>query len=420
MGRIAYQAIVALIVGVIMIIILLRRPVLGLFGTLVGSLLIPFSGPSNINISEVGIGMLLSIWFFDMIVIKRQVRFVNSRTMRPLFLFIVISILSFGIGQLPWFYFASHAPIDAQIGGLAIFILAAGAFFWVANAELKQSWLEWLVWIFLFLGAIYAVGRLLGLPVDRFYQNGAIANSMFWTWLVALSFSQGLINNKLHIRWRIALLGLSLVSIYLAFVVNYDWKSGWAPALVSVAAILGLRYPRLARFFAPFILVPVFYYLATKAIATDQYSWGTRIDAWITVIEIAKINPLLGLGFANYRFYAPLFPIRGYSIKFNSHSQYVDLFAQVGLIGLALYLWFFWEIGWLGWQLRERVSEGFAQAYVYGALGGIVGALVAGFLVDWVLPFVYNIGMNGFRTSMLFWIFMGGLVSLEQATRKMA
>jgi hypothetical protein len=35
------------------------------------------------------------------------------------------------------------------------------------------------------------------------------------------------------------------------------------------------------------------------------------------------------------------------------------------------------------------------------------------FLGDWVLPFVYNVGLAGFRSSMIGWIFLGGLVALE-------
>jgi hypothetical protein len=89
----------------------------------------------------------------------------------------------------------------------------------------------------------------------------------------------------------------------------------------------------------------------------------------------------------------------------------------MGLIGLICFLWIFWEAGRLGWRLRERVPDGFAKAYVYGALGGLVGTLVACTLVDWVLPFVYNIGYNGFRASVLVWLFMGGLVSLDQMYR---
>jgi hypothetical protein len=43
---------------------------------------------------------------------------------------------------------------------------------------------------------------------------------------------------------------------------------------------------------------------------------------------------------------------------------------------------------------------------------------VAASLVDWVLPFAYNIGLAGFRASILPWIFMGGLVCVEQLVRK--
>jgi hypothetical protein len=84
------------------------------------------------------------------------------------------------------------------------------------------------------------------------------------------------------------------------------------------------------------------------------------------------------------------------------------------LLGLVCFIWFAWEAWRLGWRLRARVPDGFAQAYVYGALGGLAGTLAAGMLADWVLPFVYNIGLAGFRASVLGWLFLGGLVALEQ------
>jgi hypothetical protein len=40
--------------------------------------------------------------------------------------------------------------------------------------------------------------------------------------------------------------------------------------------------------------------------------------------------------------------------------------------------------------------------------------LVAAYMGDWVLPFVYNVGLNGFRASVLAWMFLGGLVVLEK------
>lgn len=418
LGNRNYLLLLGLYVGGIGMILLLRWPLLVLFITLFGALFIPFSGPSGVNVSELGIILLLGIWILDMLAIQRKFHLVRSRTMLPLWLFIIASILAFGVGQMNWFDTVNHAPIDAQIGGLVIFLLSCAAFLLVSNLIKDIYWLEWFTWVFITLGSIYVVGRAIGLPVDRFFQNGAIAGSMFWTWLLALVFGQALINNRLNRSLRAVLAILSIAIIYVAYALNFDWKSGWMPPLVSVGVIVILRYRRIAWLLALFVLIPALYFLSTEAIATDQYSWGTRLDAWLIVIELAKTSPILGLGFGNYHFYTILIPFRGWYSIFNSHSQYVDLFAQVGLVGLVCYLWFFGEITRLGWWLKERVPEGFAQAYVYSALGGIVGTLVAGFLVDWVLPFVYNIGMTGFRASMLAWIFMGGLVSLEQMVRK--
>jgi hypothetical protein len=76
-------------------------------------------------------------------------------------------------------------------------------------------------------------------------------------------------------------------------------------------------------------------------------------------------------------------------------------------------VWFFIELAILGLRLRDRVPPGFTRAFVYGAGGGLVATAVAGMLGDWVLPFVYNIGFSGVRTGIFAWIFLGGLVALE-------
>ena len=43
-----------------------------------------------------------------------------------------------------------------------------------------------------------------------------------------------------------------------------------------------------------------------------------------------------------------------------------------------------------------------------------VGALVLMLFADWILPHVYNIGFPGFQASVLLWVFLGGLIALEQ------
>ncbi|OGO29310.1 MAG: hypothetical protein A2W33_01535 [Chloroflexi bacterium RBG_16_52_11] len=403
-----------LILGVGAVLIFLRWPPLGLIVALLAGAVVPFFGPSGLNITMILVSLLLGLWLLDMVVRQRQIRFAASRSVWPLLSFLIIALFSFGVGQLPWFNFAQNAPLGAQLGGLSIIVLSAGTFLLVANQVHDLGWLSRITWAFLALAALFVVFTsvlpALGLSTREFFQP---MGSVFYIWLVAMAFSQAAFNRDLHPGWRLALGGLVLAIFYVRLYINFDDKSGWIPLLVCIAAITGFRSWR-----AGLVLVLVAalsaFYLSTSVISSEEYSLSTRLEAWSILFQIIKINPIWGTGFANYYWYTPLFPIEGYAVSFNSHNNYVDIVAQTGLVGLACFLLFLWEVGRLGWRLRDNVPSGFAQAYVYGALGGLVGMVVVGMFGDWVLPFFYNVGLTGFRSSMLGWLFLGGLVSLEQ------
>jgi O-antigen ligase len=413
------QLALVLPVGIGLVLLFLRWPPLGLLG-LVGSIIIPISGPSNSNATMGLAALLLGLWIFDMMVRQRKIWLPSSISTPPALILAVVAALAFGVGQLPWYTFANPAPLGAQLGGLSLFILSAAVFLLAATQIRSIVWLQWMTWLFLIFGAIFNLGRLLP-PISTYIQTiftSQVTGSLFWTWLVTLSFSQAAFNTKLHKGWRIALGGLFLSSLYVVMWQSWAWNSGWVPALASVVGVLWAAAPRLGiltTFLGLIGGITKFQKLSDMIMVGDNsYSLGTRVDAWNIVWKIVKVNPLLGLGPANYYWYTPLFPIRGWAVQFNSHSQYIDLIAQIGLLGLACFIWFFGAIGWLAWKLRSQVPMGFPRAYVYGAFGGVVGTLTAAFFGDWVIPFFYNITLGGFRASMLSWLFLGGLVALEQ------
>jgi hypothetical protein len=398
----------------------LRWPAMGLVSCLVGGALVPFAWQGGFNLSQIGLALMLGVWFLDALVVRKTFQLVPSRTMLPILAFACVSILSFYLGQFSWFPFARNAPIVAQLGGLTINLLSVGAFFLVAHLVDDLRKLQMLTWSFIILGSIYILGRFMEQGwIDRVYQIGFTSGSLFWTWLAALMAGQAVSNRRMHPALRLALGAMVFLTMFVAIKQAYDWKSGWFPPLVAIAVIIIARYWHRVRYFAPLALIP-FYFLVTTSIGQEDWSWSTRLDAWAIVLNIASVSPILGTGFANYYWYTPLFRIRGYAVVFNSHSQFVDLIAETGLVGLACFVWIFGEISLLGLRLVKSAPEGFAEGYVFGVLGGVAGTIVAAYLVDWVLPFVYNIGMNGFRASIVAWIFMGGLVSIEQIVRRQA
>jgi hypothetical protein len=390
----------------------IRWPSFGLLVAAVAGMLVPFTGPSGLTVTMMMVALMLGLWLFDMVARQRAIHMVSSRTFWPLFIFVVVACISFVIGQLPWLTFAMHAPLGAQLGGLAIIVLSAAIFLLVANLIEDLRWLNWITWAFVAVGALSVIVRSvlpeLGLSTRSLLPQ---MGTVFYIWLVAIGFSQAVFNQDLHPRWRMALGALVLLTLYILFFWKYADKSGWLSCFVCIGAIVICRYPRAIVAMIPFGILAV-RAMWSGIVSTDEYSVTTRLDAWIIVGQIIKINPIWGLGFANYYWYTPLFPIRGYAVQFNSHNNYVDIAAETGIIGLACYVWLLWEVGRLAWQLKDQVPDGFARAYVYGALGGLAAMITAGMLGDWVLPFFYNVGMRGFPSSMLGWFFLGGLVSL--------
>ncbi|MBK8900857.1 MAG: hypothetical protein IPM53_06735 [Anaerolineaceae bacterium] len=409
--------VLVLFVAIATVSITIRRPGLGLIGILLSSMIVPFSGPSGLNPTMGLIALLTLLWIIGMIVRDREIRLVTSRTTRPLLIMLVGACLSFLVGQLRWFDPLAPAPLGAQLGALSIFVLAALAFFLGANQIHDLRWLRWMVWAFLATATFFLLVRLSPFGIPNLFLRGGEYRGVLMIWFGCLAFAMAYFNKDLSLRWRLALGVLTLVIVYYNFVVKYAEKSGWLALLISLAIIWGVQSWRNFLILAFLGTFPAIY-LVTDAIATDEYSYLTRIDALVIILEMIKTNPILGLGPANYRWYTPLFAIRGFDVAFNSHNNYADIAAQTGFLGMLSFIWIFIEVGWLGLKLRYRVAGGFAQAFVFASIGATVGTVILAAMADWVIPFFYNLGMLGFRSAAVGWLFSGALVSVGRLALK--
>ena len=254
--------------GVGLVLTFLRWPSLGLIVASVAGMVVPFLGPSGLNVTMILVALLLGLWLLDMMVRQRQIRLAPSRTVWPLLSFLVIAFISFGVGQLPWLTFALHAPLGAQLGGLSIIVLSAGTFLLVANQVRDLGWLSRITWVFLAIAALSVVFRSvlpeLGLSTRELFQP---VGTVFYVWLVAMAFSQAAFNRDLHPGWRLALGGLVLVTLYILFFLKFDDKSGWISSFVCIAAIIAARSWRAGLALVPVAILSALY-LWTGLVAT--------------------------------------------------------------------------------------------------------------------------------------------------------
>lgn len=412
-------------------VLLFARPQLGFLAFIVGTLAVPFSigtgSESRLHPGMLIVVVLLGMWLLETVLTRRNPQSkLHNPINAPLVVFLIVVLLAFIGGQLAWFPRVSAAPIRAQLGGLGIFVISAITFWLAAYRIQKESWLRHITWLFLLvaIGYVFAqfVPSLSRITFNLFERNASGATgSIFWIWLAAFAVSQGLLNKKLGLFWRVMLLASLLPTFYYCVVINREWTSGWLPMVLAVGLVLWQAYPRwrmpMAAVGGGVLFFRAWQSLQTYVLTSENtYSLDTRVAAWTTLWELIKINPILGFGPSNYYYYTPLFPILGYRVNFNSHNNYVDLIAQTGFVGLIAFIWF--AVRTLQYinavSKRTDPNSGFARAYVVAAFAGWASTLASGMLGDWFLPFVYNLGFVGTRSSLLAWLFLGGVVALDR------
>ncbi len=438
MGQRASYLWLGLIVAGIGGILLLARPVLGVFAIALVALLprVELGTGTEVNLNPVTllIPVVTVVWLLS-VVLKRRLELASSPANRPLVLFLGAGLISLLIGRTTW---DPMVPLSdnfllVQLAQWAIFAFSALAFWLAANLIKNEATLKTMTTVFLLVAGTVAILRFVP-GVDALVNRVvtlAFIRTPLWVLLVALGGGQLLFNPKLSAPWRIFLGVVLLVAVYYAFVHDTDADSNWVGLAAVLGSLVWLRFPRLRWPAAILVLILVvlgFLFPALYEFAGGDQEWtesgASRLLLIERVIDVTLRNPITGLGPAAYRPYANMTPLKylgAYWLEpaVNSHNNYVDLFAHGGLVGLGLFLWYMAAIARLAWRLKRRFDRGFAAGYVNGILAAWASVMVIMLLLDWFLPFVYNVGFAGFQASVLVWLFMGGLVALDNIDSKL-
>jgi hypothetical protein len=376
---------------------------------------------------------VLGIWLLDRAQ-RGEVNLVRSNTNGPLLLFLLTGLLSLGVGRANWDPAVplSGSFLIVQLAQWGIFALSAGAFWLTGNMVQDLTWLRRLTISVLAVAGGLAVLQVTpgwGALLDRVATH-APKSAAFWMLLAALAGGQLLFNHRMSRGWQIFLVATLIAVAVYAFYLQRETVANWVGVGAVAGILVWLRWPRLRWPVIVLVLALTLSGVLTSAVyefagGGDEWaeSGSSRLALIGRVLKVTMRNPVTGLGPAAYRPYAAMEPLAyggAYWVvpQINSHNNYVDLFSQVGLLGLALFFWFAAEVAYLGLHLRDYYRDGFPAGYVNSMLAVGVGALVLMLLVDGILPFVYNFGFRGFQASVLIWLLLGGLVSLEAMKQK--
>jgi O-antigen ligase len=413
-------------------VILLRWPFVGLTALILVALLVPFeigTGTDvSLNATVFLIPAVLGIWVIYMLA-RRDIQLVRSQSFIPLILFLLAGLLALMIGNILWDPLVPKSSnfLIVQLAQWGIFALSALIYIIAGNLVDEEKKLRYLVLGFMVIAGILSIISMSVGPyrLTDSFTTIALIRAPFWILLAAIAGGQLLFNNELSRPWRLlAIISLLAVFVY-AFVQQRSAISNWVGVMVVAAILVWLRWRRLR---GPIIIFTVLLIL-TGVLTQTLWEFGGGDTEWIAsgasrialgerVLRVTMSNPITGLGPAAYRNYAATEPLRYGKANWidpsvNSHNNYIDIFSQTGLIGLGLFLWFMVSVLFLAWRLARRYQSGFLSGYVNGMIAAWFAIMVVMMLLDWFLPFVYNVGFPGFQASILVWMFFGGLVAVE-------
>jgi O-antigen ligase len=368
-------------------------------------------------------GLLLAMWVVRS-VLTHELRLVRSPVYFPTVALVVVWIVAYVYAN------AVRSPLVeawptfalAQVGGLAVVVISAGVMLLALNAGRDLRRIQIAAWSIIGIGVWACLEYYLKLPLPMSFLS---LGGLFTMWAVALAYGQALFNQNLPTWSRCGLVVIVAGWLFKSAFQETFWFSGWAPPLVVVLVLTLLRS---RRAFA--VLLPI---VATVVLLNRdqiyQIVWGltvqkgdlSRLDIWQEQLVLIGQYPLLGTGPAGYAVYnVNLFADSLYAMS--THSNYLDVLAETGIVGAVIFGWFVVTLLVVGWRACRRYRSGFVGGYANAAYAGLFGVLFAMGLGDWFIPFVYNQTIAGFRFTVHSWVFLGFLAFLgaERPTEKVS
>jgi hypothetical protein len=359
--------------------------------------------------------MFVAIWILRSLIVNKKLVLKPFPINVPLFGFIFtipISIVWSILFRDP-FVNTWNTFLVMQIATAIVMIMLPASFLIVGNFVRDIKTLKIIV-VLLVIAGVFGFLYDYGISPLRINTNG-----LFTMWIVGTSVGLALFNRKLPLFARGLLLLLAAIWIYYRFGQNISWLAGWLPSFSVLFILLFMRSKKMAfaLILLMIILVAVNAEFYEAALEDERSESGyTRLAAWRLNWSITREHILFGTGPGGYAAYLMSYhPTRGMA----THSNYIDLIAQLGVVGIFFYVWFFVKLALMGYNLcrRLRGRYDFAEGLANVAFAGTVGCIVAMAFGDWLIPFPYTQSIGSFDYINYSWLLMGSTLVLDRLTK---
>jgi len=141
-----------------------------------------------------------------------------------------------------------------------------------------------------------------------------------------------------------------------------------------------------------------------------------RMHIWEVTLNMIKSSPVLGTGLGTFHIEFPKFKYPDFDLEvpienlLNAHNEYLEILAEMGVLGLGVFLWFIFGI--FSYAFKYLKNEGRESLIVTGLISGIAAMLVMS---------LFSVSVRLTGPAFIFWLLIGltmTFVSHEPESKK--
>ena len=412
--------------------------------------LIRMFNPAKELVFEVLVIIGLSFWGFR-ILSKEEIKFSHTPLGLPILSFIAICVLS-----LLW----SSSPF-ISLKELALFLAGPLLYFIVTNNINDEQQINYIINALLIIGSLFGIYGILqynGIDFSFWTHNigrqkvfGLFGNVNYFAeyLIVPLPLAVSLFFVRRN-KFKKILLLIGILTMGASLTVTIT-RSSYLGFGVSLIFMFFLYLARRGKNFIKenkkiFIIILAIIILITFLFAlpnplnkpgtviskikgrisvvqlTQGSSIKRRIAIWKFTALMIKDHPLLGSGLGTFKYnslnYQAKFFDQGenrhlYSYGFadKAHNEYLQLWAELGIIGLGIFIWLIISYFSYGLKLLKKIRDdgsGYKQGIIIGLMGAVVAVLVDG---------IFGYPLHLPATIVLFWLALGLTVAVTGSSK---
>ena len=361
--------------------------------------------------SEVVLAFLLVLWLWRALFI-RGFRFARSELNRPLlalaaaaFLSLIVNNVLRGTRQLLF-----HQLMITQVAEVGLLYLSICGFFLAANTWQDRKWLRRTFAPVVLLGLYFSAHRILGfeLPIPLVWGSFLLSTA------IAFVYARLLFDDLDRPR-RIGFVFLLLFMLAAAYV-SLSWVSGWVAVTGAILVVSAYRSKALAAVLVLLALAAMFIYPGVYHPVREESELGGDFDRFVIWQDafhmFMSVSPVFGVGPGNYHpyvYYHNTLWFGGQTYT-TAHSNYVQMAAELGIVGFAAFIWVL-AAGVIAGHRAIRRSPPELKWLPVAATAIFSSMIAASVLGDYLFPSRGNDGIVNFGTTVYTWLILGAAVA---------